>query len=672
MSGNKNKKMKRGSALITGITIICFALAGCNKSDLPRVPYPRVETLPVSDVSVDGATVNAKISSEGDEAVNSYGFEWKLQNKNALINQVSLPYGDEPEILTHVINSGLFTDSTYSVRAFVTTIHYRVYGEYVSFISKGCNSPVIKSIYPAEGTWGDTITIRGKYFNPVKNENKVLFGNRIAVVAGSTDSTIVCIVPENIAEKRVSVTVSISGRNSSENISFVLVTPIIESISPHEGTYDDIVTITGNYFNATLSKNSVQFNGISAEILTASKTTLTVKVPQAIRQKENNIKVTSNLQSSNTNFIFTILGPEINSLYALSGYTGDNIQINGNNFNPQVAGNIVKFGNLPGNIISSTRNAIVVKIPTGVYDLRTFPISVAVGDQNAVSSDNFTLLDTWIKKTDMPNKSDDRFFATAFSINGVGYVGLGSGGTGSNFWKYDPSVNKWSEIAPFPGTSYERAAGFAIAGKAYVGSGNSIDFWSYDPLSNSWTKIADFPGTAGLSAAFTVDGKGYVVTRTTSSNFCVYDPASDIWTKLKDFPVSGYYAFLPEAGFVVDNRIFVCATDGTTASNQLWEYDIATDSWIRKADLQESWLDGGVTGFAVRNVGYIRGESLLYRYDVANNVWTILPEKNNIIGYREYSCSFEINGLVYFGGSFGAYGYGSTTHDLWEFNPDYL
>jgi len=664
--------MKKGPFLIIVTTFCYFILAGCNKNDFPKVPYPRVETLPVSDISFEGATVNGMIRSEGDEDVTGYGFEWRLQSGYGLVYTISLSYEDEPEIFTYDITSGLLFDSTYSVRAFVTTSHYKVYGEYVSFISKGCKAPFIKSLSPAEGTWGDTITIRGKYFSWVKNENKVSFGNRSAVVTGSTDSTIVCIVPENIAEKTVPVKVTISGYASQENIKFVLLTPVIESVSPHEGTFDGIVTITGKNFNAALLKNSVKFNDISAEILSGSKSSLIVKVPRTIRQRENIIKVTMNLQSSNTDFIFTILSPEVNSISALSGYTGDNIQINGNNFNPQAAGNTVKFGNLAGEILSSSKNTIVAVVPKGIYDFRSCSINIVVGDQSVDFADKFTLLDTWVRKSNMPNRSDDRFLATAFSINGMGYVGLGAGGTGSNFWKYDPSINKWSEIVPFPGNSYERAAGFVIAGKAYVGSGNSTDFWSYDPLSNSWTKIADFPGTADKSTAFSVNGKGYVVTRTASSNFCSYDPDSGTWTKLKDFPTSGYYAFYPDAGFVVDNRIFVCATDGTTAANQLWEYDIPTNSWVRKADLQESWLDNGVTGFAVRNVGYIRGESNLYRYDLANDSWTILPDKNNIIGYREYSCSFEINGLVYFGGSFGMYGTNYTTHDLWEFNPDYL
>mgnify|MGYP003806781603 CR=1 FL=1 len=672
MSGNKNKTMKKGSFLIMVITIFCFTLAGCNKNDFPKVPYPRVKTLPVSDISFDGATVNAMISSEGDEAVTGYGFEWKLQSGSALVYTVSLSYEDEPEIFTYDITSGLLFDSTYSVRAFVTTSHYKVYGEYVSFKSKGCKAPVIKSLSPAEGTWGDTITIRGKYFSPVKNENKVSFGNRSAVVAGSTDSTIVCIVPENITDKTVPVKVNISGYASPENIKFVLITPVIESISPHEGTFDDIVTITGKNFNATLSKNIVKFNDISAEILSGSKTSLIVKVPRTIRQRENIIKVTMNLQSSNTDFIFTILSPEVTSISALSGYTGDNIQINGNNFNPQAAGNIVKFGNLAGGILSCSKNTIVAVVPKGVYDFRSFPINIAVGDQSVGFADNFTLLDTWIRKTDMPSKSGERYLATAFSINGIGYVGLGDGGTGSNFWKYDPTINKWNEIAPFPGTSFERAAGFVIAGKAYVGVGKSNDLWSYDPGTNSWTKKADFPASANMSAGFAVNGKGYVVTRTESSNFYSYDPVSDTWTKLKDFPISGYYPFYPESGFVIDNRIFVCAADYTTEDNQLWEYDIATDSWIRRANLQGSGIDDWVTGFSVRNVGYIRGESDLYRYNLASDSWTILPDKNNITNYRGYSCSFEINGLVYFGGSFGMYGTDDTTHDLWEFNPDYL
>lgn len=58
-------------------------------------------------------------------------------------------------------------------------------------------------------------------------------------------------------------------------------TPVISltTVSPLAGPVGSRVTITGNYFSTTPSLNLVKFGGVSAEVISASKTTLTVEVP---------------------------------------------------------------------------------------------------------------------------------------------------------------------------------------------------------------------------------------------------------------------------------------------------------------------------------------------------------------------------------------------------------
>src|SRR5438045_7987523 len=86
-----------------------------------------------------------------------------------------------------------------------------------------------------------------------------------------------------------------------------------------------------------------------------------------------------------------------------------------------------------------------------------------------------------------------------------------------DFWEYDPATDTWTQKADFGGVARNRATGFSINGKGYIGTGwdGSFrkDFWEYDPATNTWTLKADFGGTARYSApGFSIGNKGYVGT----------------------------------------------------------------------------------------------------------------------------------------------------------------
>jgi hypothetical protein len=59
--------------------------------------------------------------------------------------------------------------------------------------------------------------------------------------------------------------------------------PVITSISPASGLAGTTVTLTGSNFNITAANNVVTFGGVYAEVLTASATSVQVKVPSSAR-----------------------------------------------------------------------------------------------------------------------------------------------------------------------------------------------------------------------------------------------------------------------------------------------------------------------------------------------------------------------------------------------------
>ncbi|RYZ96489.1 MAG: hypothetical protein EOP47_23770, partial [Sphingobacteriaceae bacterium] len=55
--------------------------------------------------------------------------------------------------------------------------------------------------------------------------------------------------------------------------------PVISSFSPASGTIGTVITISGNNFNTVAANNAVLFGGIKAQVVNATATQLTVKVP---------------------------------------------------------------------------------------------------------------------------------------------------------------------------------------------------------------------------------------------------------------------------------------------------------------------------------------------------------------------------------------------------------
>lgn len=652
-------------------------LSGCENEGPGKRDWPGIITLGITNISSKGAVFNGEIISGGEYDIMNYGFVWSVSQRPTLANseRVIIPWNSNTGKFSAEISTTLKQGSTYWVRSFVQTPDYTVYGEEIAFKSLGSQAPVVTSIRPVTGTWGDTIRITGSHFSFFDQNNVILFGAIGARTISSTDSLIIATVPSAINSEVVEISVSILGNKAVAPSNFSYLKPVITSISPQNGTFNDLVTIRGIYFSTQKENIIVKFDKYPAQVVEASNTSLTVKVPEEIIQKNNQISVSVNQLLANSDIRFTILPPSINSIQSVAGYTGDDVTITGNNFNPRMSGDSVFFNGNVAVVKSAAKDIIIASVPQGIYDTRTLHVEVRVSGLKAISAETFTLKDFWIRKADVPHLNYSRYGATAFSINGYGYVGLGYGYKGSNFWKYDPQANKWSEIAAFPGSERIRAAGFVIEDKAYVGLGgnNLHDFWRYSPAENTWTRISDFPANNTRNVSLSLNNKGYVITGEASSNFWEYDAISERWTPKKDFPrSSSSYPFYPDAGFILNDKIYIYATDYSTSDNQLWEYDFNNDSWTRKADLVNSSLDMYTTAFSVNGKGYIRGNSHLNEYDPVLNSFRTLPQNKNVPGifyFRKYSVAFQIGNRLYFGTSSDGWAYGPYLYDLWESDP---
>jgi len=91
--------------------------------------------------------------------------------------------------------------------------------------------------------------------------------------------------------------------------------------------------------------------------------------------------------NTNTSFIVTI-PPVIASFNPNSGPVGTTVTIQGANFGPTPADNIVLFGTAQASVISSTATQLTVIVPTGAT---TQPITVTVNGLTTISGTSFTI-----------------------------------------------------------------------------------------------------------------------------------------------------------------------------------------------------------------------------------------------------------------------------------------
>src|ERR1035437_3107696 len=103
---------------------------------------------------------------------------------------------------------------------------------------------------------------------------------------------------------------------------------------------------------------------------------------------------------------------------------------------------------------------------------------------------------TWTPKATF--MGSPRGFAAAFSIDTLGYIGLGfDTGLERDFYKYIPALDAWQKIDSFPGLGRSSAvsfsndsAGWGFIGSGYVG-GNTwyCDYWRYHQADSSWMQV---------------------------------------------------------------------------------------------------------------------------------------------------------------------------------------
>lgn len=240
----------------------------------------------------------------------------------------------------------------------------------------------------------------------------------------------------------------------------------------------------------------------------------------------------------------------------------------------------------------------------------------------------------------------------------------------------------WTQIENFPGTARDDAVSFQLDNYVFVGTGMNNwwglekDFYRFSLLTESWETVAGLP--VGMerqyACGFAYENSGYVFGGIRNGNYLGdllrYDAGLNSWTELSNSLDSG---IMGASVIQMDSLIYIVGgrTNQTTASNVVWQYNIASNNWSLKDTLPFGgrWRSSSTSfnGFGYLFGGIDEGGKLsnkLYRYNHLLDDWMVIdtfPGKG-----RTYSkMKAYKDGLLIAGGLDSS---GESHNDFWYYN----
>jgi hypothetical protein len=146
------------------------------------------------------------------------------------------------------------------------------------------------------------------------------------------------------------------------------------SIYPTSAKVGDTITIKGSNFALEPDQNKVTFNNVIAQVISATSTTLKVKVPAVTTNSYDSyvyVRIQSGGQTIDLNYNVTIL-PSPTGFYPKNGTWGTTITISGNS----LGSGTVYFNDVASSYYSSYNNSITVNVPSDI-NVKSFKLYIA-------------------------------------------------------------------------------------------------------------------------------------------------------------------------------------------------------------------------------------------------------------------------------------------------------
>jgi hypothetical protein len=416
---------------------------------------------------------------------------------------------------------------------------------------------------------GDTVTIIGDHFDRVVNfATEVDFGTVKARIILTSKNKMVVVVP-TIYNAPVSIKVVGQFQSTTAVSQFVLAAPVITQISPSANTLD-FLTISGNNFfpDSQYDYNQVFVNGVKADIYTATRTSIKIRIPEApYPNRTASISV-------------KVLGQTVN--YSGTVNITDKWLMIANNLpfaSPFVNGSFV------------VNNVAYYLAPVG-----------GRGDFYVYKYDAAS--NTWSQYQQLTQLGGN--VQGVRVVNSKAYIY--SAASGGSFWQYDPASKQLVAAAAFPGGARNVPTMFSVGSIVYMGFGVDVgafnDFYAYNTLTNTWKPVSSFnsPYFDGVTGSFVSGTKGYIVFRTYNGNWLEqYDTQTDSWTAKA--PVVNAYNMA--IGFTLNSMGYICGVSADNYSNNCFQYNPTTDTWTQKPIVGVGRYNAARSAFTLGSKSYL-------------------------------------------------------------------
>lgn len=249
--------------------------------------------------------------------------------------------------------------------------------------------PVIASLSPQSGAPGTRVTLTGERFGTDVRQLRATIGEVALAVRDLADDRVVVEIPEGAASGPIELTAYGLGPARTAAAFTVLERVSVASFAPTSGGAGAVVTIAGRGFSTSAEGNTVTLSGVRAEVVSASATELSVRIPEGARSGPLVVAV-ENAGEARTPRPFVITrAPTIASFEPASGAPGTTVVIRGTSFGARQGLIDVRIGERRAEIRRSSDTELEVVIPPGA---RTGRLRVTVRLQGSATSEtDFTV-----------------------------------------------------------------------------------------------------------------------------------------------------------------------------------------------------------------------------------------------------------------------------------------
>lgn len=251
--------------------------------------------------------------------------------------------------------------------------------------------PVLVDVTPERVRVGATVFLDGSGFDHVPEKNTVKLGDQTAPVVAAREDRLEVAVRRELPFKlpaEVSVTVEVAGRRSAPGRLSIVAGPHVSRLEPPVAHPGDLVTVWGEQLTADAV--TVLVAGAAAEVVRTQGDSLQFRVPDTPAAQEGaRLPVDVWAAGEQAERTFLVVGhlPVVTELVPPRGSAGERVTLHGYGFDPDTAGNRVRFGENEAIVLSSSATELVASAPArGPLLVRQAELAVTVEARGATSS----------------------------------------------------------------------------------------------------------------------------------------------------------------------------------------------------------------------------------------------------------------------------------------------